>query len=123
MKELKDVLRTVPEAEGLVGHEHAGKLMSLKEYDEGNEIKSSLQSAFAKLMAASKEKVSEALSKLIRRQNIESKVKIFLSSSLLWSPTVCYDISYNNFHLHIFYHILEVASKFVSLWFFFFMMH
>ncbi|RLM61733.1 mannose-6-phosphate isomerase 1 [Panicum miliaceum] len=48
--------------------------MSLKEYDEGTEIKSSLQSAFAKLMATSKEKVSEALSKLIRRLNIESKV-------------------------------------------------
>nr|CAB3464412.1 unnamed protein product [Digitaria exilis] len=78
MEELKDILRTVPEVEELVGHEHAGKLMSLKDYDEGNEIKSSLQTAFAKLMATSKEKVSEALSKLIRRLNIESKVKIFL---------------------------------------------
>nr|CAB3460684.1 unnamed protein product [Digitaria exilis] len=76
MEELKDVLRTVPEVEEQVGHEHAGKLMSLKEHDEGNEIKSSLQTAFAKLMATSKEKVSEALSKLIRRLNIESKVKI-----------------------------------------------
>ncbi|KAG2582635.1 hypothetical protein PVAP13_6KG185700 [Panicum virgatum] len=75
MEELKVVLRTVPEVEGLVGHEHAGKLMSLKEYDEGNEIKSSLQSAFAKLMATSKEKLSEALSKLIRRLNIESKIR------------------------------------------------
>ena len=83
MKELKVVLRTVPEVEGLVGHEHAGKLMSLKEYDEGNEIKSSLQSVFAKLMATSKEKLSEALSKLIRRLNIESKVKIFLGPYII----------------------------------------
>jgi mannose-6-phosphate isomerase len=80
MKELRDVLRTVPEVEGLIGHEHAAKLMSFNEYDDdgGNEqVKSSLQSAFAKLMAASKDMVSEALSKLISRLNIESKVGFF----------------------------------------------
>nr|XP_025875911.1 mannose-6-phosphate isomerase 1-like [Oryza sativa Japonica Group] len=33
IQELKDVLRTVPEVEGLIGHEHAAKLMSFKEYD------------------------------------------------------------------------------------------
>ena len=78
MKELKDILRTVPEVEGLVGHEDAGKLMTMKEYDGGSEVKSTLQSAFAKLMTASKDMVSEAISKLISRLNIESKVKIFL---------------------------------------------
>jgi len=52
--------------------------MSFNEYDGGrNEVKSSLQSAFAKLMAASKDMVSEALSKLISRLNIESKVGFF----------------------------------------------
>jgi hypothetical protein len=81
MKELKDVLRTVPEVEGLVGHEDAGKLMSVNDYDGGNEVKSSLRSAFAKLMSASKEMVSEAISKLISRLNIESKVKLFLHLS------------------------------------------
>jgi mannose-6-phosphate isomerase len=84
MKELRDVLRTVPEVEGLIGHEHAAaKLMSFNEYDDdgGNEqVKSSLQSAFAKLMAASKDMVSEALSKLISRLNIESKVGFFFLS-------------------------------------------
>ncbi|RCV24468.1 hypothetical protein SETIT_5G087000v2 [Setaria italica] len=75
IEELKDVLRTVPEVEGLVGHEDTGKLMSMKEYDGGSEVKSSLQSAFAKLMTASKDMVSEAISKLISRLNIESKIR------------------------------------------------
>ncbi|KAG2595933.1 hypothetical protein PVAP13_5KG118500 [Panicum virgatum] len=73
IEELKDILRTVPEVEGLVGHEDAGKLMTMKEYDGGSEVKSTLQSAFAKLMTASKDMVSEAISKLISRLNIESK--------------------------------------------------
>ncbi|PAN32037.1 hypothetical protein PAHAL_5G458500 [Panicum hallii] len=73
IEELKDILRTVPEVEGLVGHEDAGKLMSMKEYDGGSEVRSILQSAFAKLMTASKDMVSEAISKLISRLNIESK--------------------------------------------------
>jgi mannose-6-phosphate isomerase len=51
--------------------------MSFKEYDAGNQVKSTLQSAFANLMLASKDMVSEALSKLISRLNIESKVIIF----------------------------------------------
>ncbi|KAG2595932.1 mannose-6-phosphate isomerase 1-like [Panicum virgatum] len=75
IEELKDILRTVPEVEGLVGHEDAGKLMTMKEYDGGSEVKSTLQSAFAKLMTASKDMVSEAISKLISRLNIESKIR------------------------------------------------
>ncbi|CAO2209134.1 unnamed protein product [Urochloa humidicola] len=75
IEELKDILKTVPEVEGLVGHEDAGKLMSMKEYDGGNQVKSSLQSAFAKLMTASKDMVSEAVSKLTSRLNIESKIR------------------------------------------------
>jgi len=49
----------------------------MKEYDGVSEVKSSLQSAFVKLMTASKDMVSEALSKLISRLNIESKVIFF----------------------------------------------
>ncbi|CAO2185469.1 unnamed protein product [Urochloa humidicola] len=75
IEELKDVLRTVPEVEVLVGHEDAGKLMNMNEYDGGNKVKSSLQSAFAKLMTASKDMVSEAISKLISRLNTESKIR------------------------------------------------
>lgn len=52
--------------------------MNIKEYDGVNEVKSSLQSAFAKLMTANKDMVSEAVAKLISRLNNESKVRDFL---------------------------------------------
>ncbi|KAI4967530.1 hypothetical protein ZWY2020_025290 [Hordeum vulgare] len=75
IEELKDVIRTVPEVGGLIGHEDADKLMTVKEYHGGNDVKSSLQSAFAKLMTASKEAVSEAVNKLKGRLNDESKIR------------------------------------------------
>ncbi|KAL5226667.1 hypothetical protein ABZP36_014932 [Zizania latifolia] len=75
IEELKDVLRTVPEVEDLVGPEDAGKLMSIKVYHGANEIKSSLRSAFTKLMTASKEAVSKTIENLIFRLNAESKVR------------------------------------------------
>jgi mannose-6-phosphate isomerase len=65
-------MRTVPEIGGLIGHEDADKLMT------GNDVKSILRSAFAKLMMASKEAVSEAVNKLKGRLNDESKVKTYL---------------------------------------------
>uniref|UniRef100_A0A0A9H563 mannose-6-phosphate isomerase n=1 Tax=Arundo donax TaxID=35708 RepID=A0A0A9H563_ARUDO len=49
--------------------------MSTKEYDGGNEVKSTLQSAFAKLMTASKDAVSEAITKLISRLDTKSKIR------------------------------------------------
>ena len=54
------------------------KLMTM-EYDSGDEVKSNLQSAFTKLMTASKHMVSEAIAKLINRLNAESKVNILVS--------------------------------------------
>ncbi|XP_037403982.1 mannose-6-phosphate isomerase 1-like [Triticum dicoccoides] len=75
IQELKDVIRTVPEVAGLIGHEDADKLMTVKEYHDGNDVKSSLQSAFAKLMTASKEAVSEAVNKLKGRLNDESEIR------------------------------------------------
>uniref|UniRef100_J3KW17 mannose-6-phosphate isomerase n=2 Tax=Oryza brachyantha TaxID=4533 RepID=J3KW17_ORYBR len=75
IEELKDVLRTVPEVEDLVGPEDAAKLLSVKEYHGVNEVKSSLCSAFTKLMMANKEAVSEAIAKLICRLDAESKVR------------------------------------------------
>ncbi|PWZ11021.1 Mannose-6-phosphate isomerase 1 [Zea mays] len=75
IEELKDVLRTIPEIQGLVGHEDTGKMMNMKEYDGVSEVKSTLQSAFAKLMTASKDMVSEAVAKLISRLNTESKIR------------------------------------------------
>ena len=53
--------------------------MNMKEDDGVSEVKSSLQSAFAKLMTASKDMVSEAVAKLISRLNTESKVRDFLA--------------------------------------------
>ncbi|EEE52368.1 hypothetical protein OsJ_34433 [Oryza sativa Japonica Group] len=75
VQELKDVLRTVPEVRELVGKEEAVKLMGAKEHDGGIGVRSYLQSAFTNLMTASKETVSEAVSKLKSRLNIESKVR------------------------------------------------
>uniref|UniRef100_A0A0E0BWF3 Mannose-6-phosphate isomerase n=1 Tax=Oryza meridionalis TaxID=40149 RepID=A0A0E0BWF3_9ORYZ len=75
IQELKDVLRTVPEIEDLVGPEDAAKLLSVKEHHGVNEVKSCLRSAFTKLMTASKEAISEAITKLIFRLNAESKVR------------------------------------------------
>ena len=77
-KELKDVIRTVPEVGLLIGHEDADNLLTVNEYHGGNDEKFVLQSAFAKLMMASKEAVSEAVNKLKGRLNDESKVKTFL---------------------------------------------
>ncbi|XP_062183308.1 mannose-6-phosphate isomerase 2-like [Phragmites australis] len=75
IKELKEVLTTVPEVGVLVGKEEAGKLMSVKEHDGGIGVRSYLQSAFTKLMIASEEAVSEAISKLKSRLNGESKIR------------------------------------------------
>lgn len=94
LKELKDVLRTVPEVENLVGPEDAAKLLSVKEYHGVNEVKSCLRSAFTKLMTASKEAVSEAITKLIFRLNAESKVKIWNQLEWLWISAFSHDIKY-----------------------------
>jgi mannose-6-phosphate isomerase len=63
----------------LVSKEDAAKLMAAKEHDGGIGVRSYLQSAFTKLMATSKEGVSEAISKLKSRLDGESKVKTLLS--------------------------------------------
>jgi len=77
VQELKEVLRTVPEVQELVGKEESRKLLSVKEQDGGIGVRSYLKSAFTKLMVASEEAVSEAIAKLKSRLNAESKVNIF----------------------------------------------
>ncbi|KAF8673204.1 hypothetical protein HU200_048754 [Digitaria exilis] len=74
-KELKEVLRTVPEVQELVGKEESRKLLSVKEQDGGIGVRTYLKSAFTKLMVASDEEVSEAISKLKSRLSGESKVR------------------------------------------------
>ncbi|CAO2146771.1 unnamed protein product [Urochloa humidicola] len=74
-KELKEVLRTVPEVQEFVGTEESRKLLSVKEQDGGIGVRSYLKSAFTKLMIASEEAVAEAIAKLKSRLNGESKVR------------------------------------------------
>ncbi|CAN6183692.1 unnamed protein product [Urochloa humidicola] len=73
--ELKDILRTTPEVNELVGHENYNMLKTYKEYDGDDKVKSCLRSAFSKLMTAIKDKVSEATKRLICRLKAESKVR------------------------------------------------
>uniref|UniRef100_A0ACD5TQT8 Uncharacterized protein n=1 Tax=Avena sativa TaxID=4498 RepID=A0ACD5TQT8_AVESA len=80
IEELKDAIRTVPEVRVLIGQEDAAKLMIMKEY---NDVKSSMQSAFAKLMTASKDTVSEAVNKLKGRLDDESKFRTLTEKELL----------------------------------------
>ena len=77
VQELKEVLRTVPEVQELVGKEESRKLLSVKEQDGGIGVRSYLKSAFTKLMVASEEAVSEAIAKLKSRLNAKSKVNVF----------------------------------------------
>jgi len=83
VQELKEVLRTVPEVQELVGKEESRKLLGVKEQDGGIGVRSYLKSAFTKLMTASDEAVSKAIANLKTRLNSESKVKIFFEQFLL----------------------------------------
>ena len=74
VQELKDVLAGVPEIVELVGDEDASKVLNAKEQDGYAEVKPILQSIFTKLMSANKEAVSELVSKLKCRLNVENKV-------------------------------------------------
>ncbi|XP_021309058.1 mannose-6-phosphate isomerase 1 [Sorghum bicolor] len=51
-QELKEVLRTVPEVQELVGKEESRKLLSVKGQDGGIGVRSYLKSAFTKLITA-----------------------------------------------------------------------
>ncbi|CAD6253273.1 unnamed protein product [Miscanthus lutarioriparius] len=73
--ELKEVLRTVPEVQELVGKEESRKLLGVKEQDGGIGVRSYLKSAFTKLMTASDEAVSKAIANLKTRLNSESKAR------------------------------------------------
>jgi mannose-6-phosphate isomerase len=98
MKELKEIFRTVPELKELVEHEDTDKLVTM-EYDWGDEVKSNLQSAFTKLMTASKHMVFEAIGKLINRLNAESEVNILLSYNVC--VCICIHIFYGSMHAQI----------------------
>ncbi|KAK8914204.1 Mannose-6-phosphate isomerase 2 [Platanthera zijinensis] len=76
VKELKEVLTSVPEILELVGQENAIKVMSIRELDEHEEVRAILQFIFTQLMTASKEDVSEVEKKLTSRLAIEQKIRV-----------------------------------------------
>ncbi|KAG1334769.1 mannose-6-phosphate isomerase 2 [Cocos nucifera] len=75
IEELKDVLASVPEIVDLVGDEDASKVLNTKDQDGYVEVKPILQSIFTKIMSANKEAVSELVSKLKCRLNVENKIR------------------------------------------------
>lgn len=74
-QELKEVLRTVPEVQELVGKQESSKLLSVKDQDGGIGVRSYLKSAFSRLMTTSEEAVSRAISELKSRLKSESKIR------------------------------------------------
>ncbi|XP_038986062.1 mannose-6-phosphate isomerase 2-like isoform X2 [Phoenix dactylifera] len=83
IEELKDVLAGVPEIVELIGDENASKVLNIKEQDGYMEVKSILRSIFTKVISASKEAVSELLSKLKCRLNVEHKIRMLTEKEQL----------------------------------------
>ncbi|CAL9075589.1 unnamed protein product [Musa textilis] len=74
IEELKDVLVAVPEITQLLGNDEASKILS-QDLNGYVDAKSFLQLVFTKLMTASKEAVSELVSKLKARLDLENKIR------------------------------------------------
>ena len=75
LQDLKDVLKTVPEIENIVGETVAQALMNAELHEKiDNYVKNPLRSAFTQLMTLNKEAVVEALSKIKKRLNEENQV-------------------------------------------------
>ncbi|KAL4179085.1 hypothetical protein AMTRI_Chr13g118320 [Amborella trichopoda] len=72
-EELKGVLSSVPEILDLVGDEAALQLLNIEEGDGEETVKATLQSIFTKLMSADNVVVSEAVSKMKSRLEMEVK--------------------------------------------------
>ncbi|OVA04134.1 Mannose-6-phosphate isomerase [Macleaya cordata] len=76
LQELKGVLNSVPEIVELVGSEAVDQLLHVNEKDgEEINIKSLLKSIFTQLMSASKDAVSELVSKMRDRLNSEKQMR------------------------------------------------
>ncbi|XP_052304337.1 mannose-6-phosphate isomerase 2 isoform X2 [Populus trichocarpa] len=74
-KELKAVLRDVPEIVELVGSAEVNQLLQINEQDHEKKVKSVLRSAFTHLMSASKEMTADVISKLKSRLYTESETR------------------------------------------------
>ncbi|KAM7524214.1 hypothetical protein LguiA_014116 [Lonicera macranthoides] len=74
-EELVGVLQNVPEIVEIVGSAQVNQFVQVNEEDGEGKVKATLQALFTQLMSASKVVISEVLSKLISRLNMESKVR------------------------------------------------
>ncbi|XP_062150591.1 mannose-6-phosphate isomerase 1-like isoform X3 [Alnus glutinosa] len=83
LEELKGVLLNVPEIVELVGSADANQILHLDEQDGEEKAKSVLRSAFTQLMLASKETITEAVSKIKSRLHMESQVRQLTDKELL----------------------------------------
>ncbi|KAJ4960447.1 hypothetical protein NE237_020357 [Protea cynaroides] len=75
IQELKDVLHDVPEIIDLVGNAEANEVLHINEQYGEKRVKTILRSIFTHLMTASEDAISEAVSKMKRRMNMETKVR------------------------------------------------
>ncbi|XP_043718449.1 mannose-6-phosphate isomerase 1-like [Telopea speciosissima] len=75
VEELKDLLHDVPEIIDLVGNTEANEVLLISEQYGEKRVKAILQSIFTQLMTASENAISEAVSKMKRRLNLETKVR------------------------------------------------
>nr|XP_011464099.1 PREDICTED: mannose-6-phosphate isomerase 1-like [Fragaria vesca subsp. vesca] len=73
LKELKEMLRTIPEIAELVGVADAEKILLVGERHESGKVNTDLEAMFSRLMLSSKETISKMISKLKRRLNQEKK--------------------------------------------------
>lgn len=83
LQELEGVLRNVPEIVEVVGSVYTNQVMHINEQDGEEKAKAILRSIFTQLMSASKVVISEVLSKLISRLNMERKARSLTSKEEL----------------------------------------
>ncbi|XP_042513765.1 mannose-6-phosphate isomerase 1-like [Macadamia integrifolia] len=75
IEELKDLLHDVPEIIDLVGNAEANEVLLINEQYDENRVKAILQSIFTQLMTASENAITEAVSKMKQRLNMDTKVR------------------------------------------------
>ncbi|GAB2273576.1 hypothetical protein Dimus_008364 [Dionaea muscipula] len=74
VKELKDVLQSVPEIRELVGDAYVSQILDFNSEDqEENHVKAQVKSLFTQLMSARKDMISDALSKLKGRLKLKDE--------------------------------------------------
>ncbi|XP_031248215.1 mannose-6-phosphate isomerase 1-like isoform X2 [Pistacia vera] len=73
LKDLRNVLFTVPEIIELVGGADAEQWLPVNEMDKNHELEAVLESIFSQILLSSKDKICQSLSKLKWRLNLEKK--------------------------------------------------